>query len=181
MRIAAPLLLAAVLAGTARADPPKRQAATVAYFISLQEVAAFSPEEMTERHASGGLDGEALVADAALNDWKLCVQESLTRWAELRPGPGTLIDGAYGRCADRERAYRDSLLKVTQDGRQTIDLALAKSMMRNLEETWRPRLVAAVLDQDLAAIKGPTTGMVTVTGDAPAAATPTSPARERKR
>ena len=181
MRTIAPLLLAAALAGAARADPPaaKRQPPTVAYFISLQEVVAFTSEEMVERHAGGGLDPDAQVADSALNDWKLCVLDGLARWAELKPGPGTLIDGAYGRCADRERAYRDSLLKLSQDGRAMIDLNLAKSMARMLEDVWRPRLTAAALDQELAALKPPR-GTVTVGAEA-APAEPPPPPRERRR
>lgn len=174
------LLLAAALAGAAHAEPaPKRQAPTVAYFISLQEVGAFTPEEMAERHTGGGLDDDAQAADTALNDWKLCATDSLAHWADLKQGLGTLIDGAYGRCADRERAYRDSLLKVQQDnGRPIIDLNLAKSMMRMLEEVWRPRLTAAALDQDLAALKGVPKGVVTVGSDTPA---PPPPTKERER
>ena len=180
MRTAALLLAAAVAAAAARADPPpKRVAATVAYFISLQEVPAFTPDEMVARRTGGGLDADAQAADAALNDWKLCALDALTRWAELKPGPGTLVDGAYGHCADRERAYRDDLLKVSQDGRTIIDLNLAKSMVRMLEEVWRPRLIAAALDQDLAALKEPR-GVVTVGSEA-APAEPLPPTHERRR
>ena len=150
------LAAAALLAGAARADPPdrpspKRVAATVAYFSGLQEAGPFTPEEMAQRKESGGLDAEAIAADAALNDWKLCVLDAIRRWSELHPGPGALVDGAFGRCADRERAYRDQLTRLSQDGRLVVDLQLGKSMMRTLQETWRPRLIAAALDQELAA------------------------------
>lgn len=141
-----------VAAVGARADPPapKRVAASIAYFGALQEAGAFSPDEMAQRKASGGLDADALAADEALNVWKTCVTEAIGRWGELHPGPGTLVDGAFGRCADAERAYRDALLHVTQDGRLVVDMQLARSMMRTLEEAWRPRLIAAALDQELA-------------------------------
>ena len=156
-RLGAILGLAAIVAvGAGRAQAPdrpapKRVAATVAYFSLLQEAGPFPADEMAQRQASGGLDADALAADGALNAWKTCVLEAIGRWAELHPGPGTLVDGAFGRCADGERRYRDQLLRLTQDGRLVVDMQLARSLMRTLEEVWRPRLIAAALDQELAA------------------------------
>lgn len=124
---------------------------TVALFSGLQELPPFSPEEMAARHKDAGDDAEGIAADTALNDWKLCVLDSLNHWAELGEGPGTLIDGAFGRCADVERAYRLHLQQVTQNGRTVVDVQMARTMTRTLEEIWRPRLIAAALDQALAA------------------------------
>ena len=54
-----------------------------------------------------------------------------------------------GRCSDIERDYRNHLLKITQDGRLLFDLSFARQMAKSLEETWRPRILAAALDHDL--------------------------------
>jgi len=143
------LLLAAAIPVQAAAPDPKA-ARTVALFSELQNAPPFSAEEMAARQqeAAGNKDGAA--ADLALNNWKNCVIDALARWAPLRQGPGTLIDGAFGRCADIERDYRAYLMRMTQDGRIVVDLAMARSMTRMLEDAWRPRLTAMALDQDLA-------------------------------
>ena len=152
-----PLLLAAIglVSFAAHADPagPAKRAAsmqnTVAFFSNLQEAAPSSPEEMAERRANAGEDTETIAADAALNDWKLCVLASVARWAALKEGPGTIVDGAFGRCGDIERQYRTHLLRLTQDGRVVVDLNMGRAMTRALEDAWRPRLIAAALDQAL--------------------------------
>ena len=151
------LVLAAIclISFAARAEPagPARRVATaqnmIAFFSNLQEAGPSSPEEMATRQGDAGGDGEGIAADAALNDWKLCVLAALPRWAALKPGPGTIVDGAFGRCADIERQYRAHLLRLTQDGRVVMDLSMARTMTRALEEAWRPRLIAAALDQEL--------------------------------
>lgn len=149
MRRAAWLLLGmAACAGAAA--PESRQARTVSLFMELQDAPPFSPQEMAARQKDMQPNDEGTAADVALNNWKSCVIDSLTRWAPLKLGPGTLIDGAFGRCADIERDYRGHLMRLTQDGRQLVDVSLARSMTRMLEEGWRARLTAMALDQDLA-------------------------------
>lgn len=158
--IGAGLFAAAPVAAQApAAEPAKRVAAvrrTVAYFGVIQEQGPFTAEQMAQRGADAADDREGAAADVALNDWKLCVLDALAHWAELREGAGTLVDGAFGRCADIERDYRGHLQRITQDGRVIMDLQMARTMIRGLEETWRPRLIAAALDQMLAAQRGET-------------------------
>lgn len=115
-------------------------------FNSAQELPQFTPEQLEARKPMFGNDAEAIAADQALNDWKGCVAESLARWAVLKPGVGLLIDGAYGRCADLERQYRDHLMRITQGSRLVVDAQLARSLTRLLEDMWRPRLSAMALD-----------------------------------
>jgi hypothetical protein len=172
MRRAAWLLLA--FAGAAGAAPTEgRQAPTVALFSELQDAPPFSADEMAERQKGVTGNDEASAADLALNNWKNCVIESLARWAPLRQGPGTLIDGAYGRCADIERAYRGHLMRITQGGRQVVDVSMARSMTRMLEDAWRTRLTAMALDQDLARLQQqPQAPQQPVAPPAPAAAPP---------
>jgi hypothetical protein len=138
------------LATAAGAAPPQR---TVALFSELQDAPPFSAEEMAARQKDADAKDEGQAADLALNNWKNCVIESLTRWAPLHQGPGTLIDGAYGRCADAERDYRAHLMRITQDGRQVVDVSMARSMSKMLEDAWRLRLTAMVLDMDLARVQ----------------------------
>ena len=147
-----PFLLLA--AGAASAVPAKQS--SVAYFNLAQEQGPLSPEDLGARQAEAETGGETVAADLALNAWKLCVLESLVRWAPLKEGPGTLVDGAYGRCGDLERDYRSHLMKITQDGRVVVDFQLAKLMTKSLEDAWRLRLIATALDQTLAA--QPTSG-----------------------
>jgi hypothetical protein len=122
---------------------------SAAYFLGLQELPAFTPDEMTQRHQGATGDPEALAADQALNDWKLCAIDSITHWADLKPGRGEIVDGAMGRCVDIEHDYRNHLLKIAQDGRMLFDLSFARQMAKSLEDAWRPRLLAAALDHDL--------------------------------
>jgi hypothetical protein len=122
---------------------------SAAYFLGLQELPAFTPEEMAIRHNGATGDPEALAADTALNDWKLCALDSITHWADLKPGRGEIVDGAMGRCVDTEHEYRNHLLKIAQDGRLLFDLSFARQMARSLEDAWRPRILAAALDHDL--------------------------------
>lgn len=119
-------------------------------FYSAQELPIFTPEQLAGRHQILGNDPEAIAADQALNDWKGCVEDSLIRWSSLKPGVGTLVDGAYGRCADLERQYRDHLMRITQGSRTVVDAQLARSLTRLLEDMWRPRLIASALDDELA-------------------------------
>ncbi|NIJ07706.1 hypothetical protein FHS31_001302 [Sphingomonas vulcanisoli] len=142
-----PLLL---LAAGATTSAPTRQL-TVSYFNLAQEQGPLSPEDLAARQADAATGGEAVAAELALNEWKLCVLDSLVRWAPLKEGPGTLVDGAYGRCGDLERVYRSHLMKISQDGRVIVDLNLAKLMTKSLEDAWRLRLIATALDQALAA------------------------------
>ena len=143
--------IAAIAPGCAAPLHAAGKELTVALFSGLQEQPPFSPEEMAARHKDAEDDPEGIAADTALNDWKLCVLDSLNHWAELGEGPGTLVDGAFGRCADVERSYRLHLQQVTQNGRAIVDVQMARAMTRSLEEIWRPRLIAAALDQALAA------------------------------
>lgn len=122
---------------------------SAAYFLGLQELPAFTPEEMAQRHEGATGDPEALAADKALNDWKLCALDSITHWADLKPGRGEVVDGAMGRCVDIEHDYRNHLLKISQDGRLLFDLSFARQMAKSLEDAWRPRILAAALDHDL--------------------------------
>jgi hypothetical protein len=118
-------------------------------FNSAQELPVFTPEQLEARRAMFGNDPEAVAADQALNDWKECVADALVRWSALKPGVGLMIDGAYGRCADLERQYRDHLMRITQGSRVVVDAQLARSLTRLLEDTWRPRLSAMALDDQL--------------------------------
>lgn len=150
------LVIAAGLAGPALAEDhpakkPQSPRLTVAYFSTLQELPAATPEEMAKREQEADGDADGIAAAKLLNDWKLCVADALQRWAPLKPGPGTLIDGAYGRCADVELDYRTHLMRISQDGRIVMDIQMAKTMTRTLEDIWRPRLTALALDQELAA------------------------------
>lgn len=149
MRRSAWLLLALAAAGQA-ATPEGRQARTVALFSELQEAPPFSAEEMAARQKDAAATDAGAAADLALNNWKICVIDALARWAPLRQGAGTLIDGAFGRCADLARSYRAQLMRITQDGRVVVDVSMARGMTRVLEEAWRPRLTAMALDQELA-------------------------------
>lgn len=126
---------------------------SAAYFLGLQELPAFTPEEMAMRHEGATGDPEALAADTSLNDWKVCALGSIDHWAELKPGRGEIVDGAMGRCVDIERDYRNHLLKISQDGRMLFDLSFARQMARTLEDTWRPRILAAALDHDLEVVR----------------------------
>jgi hypothetical protein len=153
-------LLALGLATAAGAAPPQR---TVALFSELQDAPPFSADDMAARQKDADAKDEGAAADLALNNWKNCVTESLTRWAPLRQGPGTLIDGAYGRCADTERDYRSHLMRITQDGRQVVDVSMARSMTRMLEEAWRARLTAMALDMEMARLMPPTPTSATTT------------------
>jgi len=154
------------LATSVGAAQPQR---TVALFSELQDARPFTTEEMAARQKEIEGKDEGAAADLALNNWKNCVIESLTRWAPLRQGPGTLIDGAYGRCADIERDYRGHLMRITQDGRQVVDVSMARSMTKILEDAWRTRLTAMALDMDLARLPQPVTPP---TQPAPAPAVP---------
>ncbi|WP_174274561.1 hypothetical protein [Sphingomonas bacterium] len=145
-----PFALLALLAAVAAPGQPL----TVAYFNALQEQGPLLPEELAARQRDGNAGSEAIAADLALNEWKACVLESIVRWAPLKEGVGTIVDGAFGRCGDIERDYRGHLMRITQDGRVVVDLQLARTMIRGLEEAWRPRLIAAALDQALAAQQG---------------------------
>lgn len=138
------------LATAAGAAPPQR---TVALFSELQDAPPFSAEDMAARQKEIDAKDEGAAADLALNDWKNCVIDALTRWAPLHQGAGVLIDGAYGRCADIERGYRNHLMRIMQDGRQVVDMSMARSMTRMLEDAWRLRLTATVLDMDLARVQ----------------------------
>jgi len=140
------------LATAAGAAQPQR---TVALFSELQDAPPFSADEMAARQKEVDPKDEGAAADLALNNWKNCVIESLTRWAPLKQGPGTLIDGAYGRCADAERDYRGHLMRITQDGRQVVDVSMARSMSKMLEDAWRLRLTAIALDMDMARLPQP--------------------------
>ena len=140
------------LATAAGAAQPQR---TVALFSELQDAPPFTAEEMAARQKEIDAKDEGAAADLSLNNWKNCVIESLTRWAPLRQGPGTLIDGAYGRCADIERDYRGHLMRIMQDGRQVVDVSMARSMTKMLEDAWRTRLTAMALDMDLARLPQP--------------------------
>lgn len=143
-------LLIAVPASATAAPPEARQARTVALFSELQEAPPFAADDMAARQKDVAANDEGAAADLALNNWKLCVVDALQRWAPLHQGAGTLIDGAFGRCADIARSYRAHLMRITQDGRVVVDVSMARGMTRVLEEAWRPRLTAMALDQDLA-------------------------------
>ena len=152
-------LLAAALATallpticSAQSAPAKHSRRTIAAISAVQEQAPFSPEQMDERRKDFGDDEEAVAADSELNGWKLCVLDSIARWAPLKEGPSTVADGAFGRCADTERRYRDHLIKLSQDGHAQIDPQMARGLLKSLEDAWRSRVVAAVLDQKLAAL-----------------------------
>ena len=126
------------------------QSAT-AYFNALQETGPFGADDLAARFKDRPATDEAVLAETALNQWKLCVLDALARWAPITgQGTGTLIDGAFGRCGDIERSYRDHLVKVTQGGRALMDYQFARVMVKSLEEVWRPKLVAVLLDQALA-------------------------------
>jgi len=144
-------LALAIAAADAPAQRPFSGQNAVAFFVEAQEQPVFSPEQLAERARVIGDEPEAVAADAALNGWKQCVQDALLHWAALGQGPGTLVDGAWGRCADLQRDYRSHLTRMTPGGRQAVDTALARNLARTLEEAWRPRLTAQVLDQMLAA------------------------------
>jgi hypothetical protein len=149
-------LLLGLATGAGAAAPDARPARTVALFSDLQEALPFSAEDMAARQKDVAANDEGAAADLALNSWKSCVIDALARWVTLHQGPGTLIDGAYGRCADIERDYRAHLMRITQDGRVVVDVSMARGMIHVLEEAWRPRLTAMALDQELARQQPPT-------------------------
>jgi len=136
------------LAGPASADSKRNQLS--AFFSRVQESGPLTQAELDAHRADGIDEAESIAADVALNDWKKCVLDALPRWADLGQGPGTIVDGAFGRCADLALLYRIHLQRLTQDGRQVMDLQMARTMTRGLEDAWRPRLIAAALDQMLA-------------------------------
>src|SRR4051794_4448604 len=132
-------LLLGMAACAGAAAPEARHTRTVSLFMELQDAPPFSPPDMAARQKDMQANDEGAAADVALNNWKNCVIDSLVRWTPLKLGPATLIDGAFGRCADIERDYRAHLMRMTQDGRQVVDVSLARSMTRMLEEGWRAR------------------------------------------
>jgi hypothetical protein len=149
------LLLAIALADDpVPSAPPMPKAlaqSATAYFNALQETGPIGADALAERFKDRAPNDEAVLAETALNQWKLCVLDALVRWAPIQSqGTGTLIDGAFGRCGELERQYRDHLVKVTQGGRMLMDYQFARVMVKTLEDVWRPRLVAALLDQALA-------------------------------
>lgn len=150
MRLPVLALLLLPFASAHAAEKGLTPQGAVTFFIEAQDVPPFTPEQMSDRLRVLGDEPEAAAADAALNAWKQCVQDALVHWAPLNLGPGAVIDGAFGRCADIQRDYRINLVKMTPGGRQVIDTQLARNMTRTLEDSWRPRLTAAVLDQMLA-------------------------------
>lgn len=150
------LLLALGSATAAGAAPDGKPPRTVAIFMELQDAPPFSADEMAARQKGAQPADDGAAADLALNNWKTCVIDSLAHWAPLKQGPGTLIDGAFGRCADIERDYRGHLMRITQDGRQLVDMSMGRSMTRMLEEGWRPRLTAMALDRNLAQVQAAT-------------------------
>ena len=149
------MLLIGVAAAAGAAAPDPKPTRTVALFSELQEAPPFSAEDMAARQKDMPANDEGAAADLALNDWKTCVITALGRWAPLKQGPSTLIDGAFGRCTDIERAYRGHLMRITQDGRQVVDVSMARGMTRVLEEAWRQRLTAIALDLELARLQPP--------------------------
>jgi len=172
--------LAWALLGVATAAGAAQPQRTVALFSELQDAPPFSPEDMAARHKDADAKDEGAAADLALNAWKNCVIESLSRWATLHQGPGTLIDGAYGRCADAERDYRRHLMRITQDGRQVVDVSMARSMSKMLEDAWRLRLTAMALDMDLARLQpspAPTVQSAPIPAPTPTPATAPQPNR----
>lgn len=150
-RLPALALLAMLAAPPAAAQKALTGQTAVTFFVEAQDLPVLSPEQLAERARQIGDEPEAVAADASLNGWKQCVQEALVHWAPLGQGPGVLVDGAWGRCADLARDYRGHLVRMTPGGRQVIDTQLARNLTRSLEEAWRPRLVAQALDQTLAA------------------------------
>lgn len=134
--------------------PPMPKALTqsaTAYFNALQETGPLSADDLATRFKDRLATDEAVLAETALNQWKVCVLDALVRWAPIQSqGTGTLIDGAFGRCGELQRQYRDHLVKVTQGGRTLMDYQFARVMTKTLEDVWRPRLVAVLLDQALA-------------------------------
>jgi len=147
--MAAALALIA-LAAPGLADPVAKRSQLSAFFSRMQESGPLTDAQIEAHRAEGIDEPESIAADTALNDWKKCVLDALPRWAELGEGPGTIVDGAFGRCADAQILYRTHLQRMTQDGRQVMDLQMARAMTRALEDAWRPRLIAAALDQMLA-------------------------------
>jgi hypothetical protein len=152
------------IAAPSLAEPGAKRSQLTAFFSRMQEGAPITADQLAAHRAEGIDDPESIAADLALNDWKKCVVDAVPRWAELDQGPGTIVDGAFGRCADLQALYRTYLQRMTQDGRQVMDLQMARNMTRSLEEAWRPRLIAAALDQMLAARRPP----VAVPAPAPA-------------
>jgi hypothetical protein len=149
------LALTLVLAeDPAPAAPPMPKAfaqSATAYFNALQDTGPLGPADLAARFKDRPPTDEAVIAETSLNQWKLCVLDALARWAPIQSqGTGTLIDGAFGRCGELERQYRDHLSKVTQGGRTLMDYQFARVMTKTLEDVWRPRLVAVLLDQALA-------------------------------
>ena len=155
MRIMTAMLMLAGIAAPSFAEPLSKRNQLTAFFSRMQEGAPITPDQLAAHKAEGIDDPESIAADLALNDWKTCVIDALPRWADLGQGPGTIVDGAFGRCADVQALYRTHLQRMTQDGRQVMDLQMARTMTRSLEEAWRPRLIAAALDQMLAARRPP--------------------------
>jgi hypothetical protein len=139
-------LAAALIAAPASAAPRQN---VVAAFSALQDAPPLTPDQLVERAKA---DEDLATAERLLNEWKRCVVGALDRWAPLHHGPALLIDGAFGRCADVERAYRDALTLVTQDGRRPIDTALARNLTQMLRDSWRARLTAMALDRELVAL-----------------------------
>ena len=143
------LALTAFAMPTLAADKAPPREGAVGAFTALQELPPLTPEEMAARRKP---DDDAAIAGAetALNEWKTCVQGALTRWAAIQPGPGLVVDGAIGLCSEIERNYRIQLMRIVENGRLVIDMQMARTLLRNLEEAWRPRLLAAALDLELA-------------------------------
>jgi hypothetical protein len=91
------------------------------------------------------LNGTGL-AVSAMEAWKICVRTATGRWRGLAEPP-VIVEGAFGSCASAEVAYMAALLNIRADGRVVFPLSLAEAKVSHFKETWRPRLIAQVLEQ----------------------------------
>jgi hypothetical protein len=80
----------------------------------------------------------------AMDDWKICTAGVVRRYSLGTKEPAeTVVDAAVGECADKYNAV-GNILRAAEGGAFMTPTAI-DGVMKNLMDTWRPKLVAGVL------------------------------------
>ena len=98
--------------------------------ILLQAASPLSDE-------SGGMAAVQVAMDA----WKICAAKQVRHYATTTREPAqTVVDAAIGSCSDEFVSVRNTLFEIKLTVKQTEEL------LDNLVATYRPKLVAGVLN-----------------------------------
>jgi hypothetical protein len=79
--------------------------------------------------------------------WKICASGAVGRWATSNEPAVVVIDGAIGACSEHTEQYLSALLSIKADERVVYNIDAGEDMVRHLQDTWRPRLTAIVLER----------------------------------